>query len=125
MGVRSRLAAVGTEPEGWAAARVGGAPEAVFETVAAEGRRPAPGPHAHPAREAIVSGASFVAAPGRRRRRTPAAAGSRPRPARSGSAHRDWFTLPRDAVRGAPLGAKAGAPPERTGPAARLFATAR
>ncbi|MEV6938904.1 hypothetical protein AB0N19_32015, partial [Streptomyces sp. NPDC051132] len=35
MDVRSRLAAVGTEPETWVAAQVGGALEAVFEAVAA------------------------------------------------------------------------------------------
>ncbi|MFH9400982.1 hypothetical protein ACH4JS_14595 [Streptomyces sp. NPDC017638] len=89
MAVSSRLAAVGTEPEGWAAAPVGGAPEAVFETVAA-----APADATALLRE--------VAAEGRRRCRTPAAARSRP-------------------------GRPAPAPRTRagSGPATRLFATAR
>ncbi|MEV6807602.1 cache domain-containing protein [Streptomyces sp. NPDC051129] len=86
MDVRSRLAAVGTEPETWVAAQVGGALEAVFEAVAAtradtaallrrvaaEGRRPVsrdlaalrPGLHLRLDREALVSGAGFVADPG-------------------------------------------------------------
>ncbi|AOR30127.1 hypothetical protein BFF78_02720 [Streptomyces fodineus] len=86
MGWSPGLAALDTEPETWVAAQVGGALEAVFETVAAtraatetllgrvvaEDRRPAsadlaalrPGLHLHLTREELVSGVGFVAAPG-------------------------------------------------------------
>ncbi|MFH7334205.1 cache domain-containing protein [Streptomyces sp. KHY 26] len=86
MGVSPGLAALGTEPEPWVAAQIGGALEAVFEAVAAtradtaalltraatEGRRPAsadlaalrPGLHRRLVRDELVSGVGFVAAPG-------------------------------------------------------------
>ncbi|MFF7355767.1 MULTISPECIES: PDC sensor domain-containing protein [Streptomyces] len=86
MAVRPGLATLGAEPETWVAAQVGGALEAVFETVAAtradteallhrgafQGRRPAsadlaalrPGLHLHLTRAELVSGVGFVAAPG-------------------------------------------------------------
>ncbi|WP_225823620.1 hypothetical protein [Streptomyces naphthomycinicus] len=86
MGVSPGLATVATEPEAWVAAQVGGALEAVFETVAAtradtaavlhrvaaEGRRPAsrdlaalrPGLHLRLRHERLVSGVGFVADPG-------------------------------------------------------------
>ncbi|MEU9443591.1 cache domain-containing protein [Streptomyces sp. NPDC048304] len=86
MGWSPGLATVDPDTETWVAAQVGGALEAVFETVAAtrarteallgrvsaEGRRPAsadlaalrPGLHVHLTREELVSGVGFVAAPG-------------------------------------------------------------
>lgn len=86
MGWSPGLATLDTEPETWVAAQVGGALEAVFETVAAtradteallhraaaQNRRPAsadlaalrPGLHLHLTREELVSGVGFVAAPG-------------------------------------------------------------
>ncbi|WP_433454922.1 PDC sensor domain-containing protein [Streptomyces sp. CA-142005] len=86
MGRSPALATLDTETEAWVAAQVGGALEAVFETVAAtraatealldrvaaEVRRPAsadlaalrPGLHVHLTREELVSGVGFVAAPG-------------------------------------------------------------
>ncbi|MGW2463429.1 PDC sensor domain-containing protein [Streptomyces sp. NPDC001761] len=86
MGVSAGLATAVTHQEAWVAARVRGALEAVFtsvaatradtaallERVAAEGRRPAsrdlaalrPGLHLRLDREELVSGAGFVAAPG-------------------------------------------------------------
>ena len=86
MGRSPGLATLDTEAEAWVAAQVGGALEAVFETVAAtraeteallgrvvaQGRRPAsadlaalrPGLHLHLTREELVSGVGFVAAPG-------------------------------------------------------------
>lgn len=86
MGWRPPRATLDTDPETWVAAQVGGALEAVFETVAAvraetaallhgaaaQDRRPMsadlaalrPGLHRHLTRENLVSGAGFVAAPG-------------------------------------------------------------
>ncbi|MCC5474756.1 cache domain-containing protein [Streptomyces barringtoniae] len=86
MGRSPGVATLDTEAEAWVAAQVGGALEAVFETVAAtradtetllgrvvaEDRRPVsadlaalrPGLHVHLTREALVSGVGFVAAPG-------------------------------------------------------------
>ncbi|MER6566075.1 cache domain-containing protein [Streptomyces sp. NPDC001093] len=86
MGRSPGAATLDTEAEAWVAAQVGGALEAVFETVAAiradtetllgrvvaEGRRPAsadlaalrPGLHVHLTRGELVSGVGFVAAPG-------------------------------------------------------------
>ncbi|MEU2711393.1 cache domain-containing protein [Streptomyces sp. NPDC007205] len=86
MGWSPGPATVDTETDAWVAAQVGGALEAVFETVAAtradteallhraaaQGRRPAsadlaalrPGLHLHLTREELVSGVGFVAAPG-------------------------------------------------------------
>ncbi|MFG2356285.1 cache domain-containing protein [Streptomyces sp. NPDC048521] len=86
MGWSPGLATLDTEPETWVAGQVGGALEAVFETVAAtrtdttvlldrvaaQGRRPAsadlaalrPGLHLRLIREELVSGVGFVAAPG-------------------------------------------------------------
>jgi hypothetical protein len=86
MGFSPGLATLDPDTETWVAAQVGGALEAVFETVAAtraeteallgrvaaEGRRPVsadlaalrPGLHVHLTREELVSGVGFVAAPG-------------------------------------------------------------
>ncbi|MFD8388015.1 cache domain-containing protein [Streptomyces sp. NPDC059680] len=86
MGRSPGVATLDTEAEAWVAAQVGGALEAVFETVAAtradtetllgrvvaEDRRPVsadlaalrPGLHVRLTREALVSGVGFVAAPG-------------------------------------------------------------
>ncbi|MGW2646199.1 PDC sensor domain-containing protein [Streptomyces sp. NPDC001393] len=86
MGRSPALTTLDTEAGTWVAAQIGGALEAVFETVAAtradteallgkvvaEGRRPAsadlaalrPGLHVHLTREELVSGVGFVAAPG-------------------------------------------------------------
>ncbi|MGW7522408.1 cache domain-containing protein [Streptomyces sp. NPDC054783] len=86
MGRSPGVATLDTEAEAWVAAQVGGALEAVFETVAAtradtetllgrvaaEDRRPVsadlaalrPGLHVHLTRKALVSGVGFVAAPG-------------------------------------------------------------
>ncbi|MFF9019688.1 PDC sensor domain-containing protein [Streptomyces eurythermus] len=142
MGVRSGLAAVATESERRVAAQVGGALEAVFEAVAAtraettallrrvaaEGRRPVsrdlaalrPGLHARLARDAIVSGAGFVAAPGLLADapvwlewwQSGADGVVRPllldldpgRSAYSDYTHWDWFALPRDTGRRAVAG---------------------
>lgn len=84
--VHSAAATLDTDAEAWVASQVGGALEAVFETVAAtrddtaallakaaaQGRRPAsadlaalrPGLHQRLTREELVSGVGFVAAPG-------------------------------------------------------------
>ncbi|CAL9373107.1 cache domain-containing protein [Streptomyces sp. enrichment culture] len=142
MTVRSGLAAVATEPERRVAVQVGGALEAVFETVAAiraestavlrrvaaERRRPVsrdlaalrPGLHARLARDAIVSGAGFVAAPGLlvdapawlEWWQSGADGVVRPllldldpgRSAYSDYTHWDWFALPRDTGRRAVAG---------------------
>ncbi|MBL1086923.1 hypothetical protein JK359_34005 [Streptomyces actinomycinicus] len=142
MGVRPGLATLATDPEAWVAAQVGGALEAVFEAVAATraetaallnrvaaaGRRPAsadlaalrPGLHLRLAREELVSGAGFVAAPGLLAD-VPAwlewwqsGADGDVRPllldldpghsAYSDYTHWDWFTLPRDTGRRAVAG---------------------
>ncbi|MFS4095757.1 cache domain-containing protein [Streptomyces sp. AF1A] len=142
MGVSPGLATLDTEAELRVAAQVGGALEAVFDTVAAtradtaalfervaaEGRRPAsadlaalrPGLHLRLVREELVSGVGFVAAPGLLAD-VPAwlewwqsGADGDVRPllldldpghsAYSDYTHWDWFALPRDTGRRAVAG---------------------
>ncbi|MFI9808548.1 cache domain-containing protein [Streptomyces sp. NPDC052301] len=142
MGVSPGLATLDTEAESWVAAQVGGALEAVFEAVAAtradtsallhrvaaEERGPAsadlaalrPGLHLRLAREELVSGVGFVAAPGLLAD-VPAwlewwqsGADGDVRPllldldpghsAYSDYTHWDWFALPRDTGRRAVAG---------------------
>ncbi|MFG3200820.1 cache domain-containing protein [Streptomyces sp. NPDC048192] len=142
MGFSPGPATLDPDTETWVAAQVGGALEAVFETVAAtraeteallgraaaEGRRPVsadlaalrPGLHVHLAREELVSGVGFVAAPGLLTDvpvwlewwQSGADGDVRPllldldpgQSAYSDYTHWDWFALPRDTGRRAVAG---------------------